>query len=121
MPNESQLTPRLIGRTEKAMNTILDGLLAGTGLAEGDWIALVLAVGGEPHATPPALLERGLLDADGAPTDAGRALHARIRARTDAVVAQLWGDLPAGELDTTARVLATILERAERVQRGACA
>jgi uncharacterized protein YgfB (UPF0149 family) len=94
------------------MNAILDGLLAGTGLAESDWIALVLAVNGEPHAVPETLLENRLLEADGAPTDAGRALHRDIRAQTDAVVDQLWGDLPADDLATTARVLQTVYERA---------
>ena len=38
------LSPQVIGQTEKALNAILERLLAGTGLTEPQWVALTLTV-----------------------------------------------------------------------------
>jgi hypothetical protein len=46
-------------------------------------------------------------------SDAGKRLHARILGANIDVTKRLWGDLPAEDLATTARVLATVLERAD--------
>jgi DNA-binding MarR family transcriptional regulator len=45
-------------------------------------------------------------------TNAGRELYSRIRASVTEITERMWGDLPADELETTGRVLSTILERA---------
>lgn len=45
-------------------------------------------------------------------TDAGTRLHAQIRAANNELVERLWGDLPGDELATAARVLGSILDRA---------
>ncbi len=54
-------------------------------------------------------------DVDGSPvsvTDAGGELHTRIRSAVAEITKRLWGDLPADELETAARVLGIVLERA---------
>ena len=131
---------QLIGQTEKTLNAILDRLLAGTGLTEPQWVTLTITVvsGGtldrdqligrvagalkvseaqaQAHITGLAAAE--LLDApdgEGSPvkvTDAGQQLHAQIRTEVTTITQRLWGDLPAEDLATTARVLSAILERA---------
>jgi DNA-binding MarR family transcriptional regulator len=134
-------TPRVIGETEKALNAILDRELAGTGLNEREWIALVVTVmsGGtvdrdrvvdrlvdglktspaEAQAHIDGLAAAGLVEVaeqDGttvvAITHAGRELHSRIGAAVTGITSRMWGDLPAEDLDTAGRVLSTILERA---------
>jgi DNA-binding MarR family transcriptional regulator len=47
-------------------------------------------------------------------TPAGRELHDRLAAETDALAARLWGDLPDGDLAIAARVLSTVLRRAAK-------
>jgi DNA-binding MarR family transcriptional regulator len=133
-------SPQVIGQTEKALNAILDRLLIGTGLTEPQWVTLTVTVasGGEierdelvsrmagylkvseaeAQARVAELAAAQLLEAtddEGSPvkvTDAGQQLHARIRAGATATTQRLWSDLPAEELETTGRVLSTILERA---------
>lgn len=131
-------TPRLIGETEKTLNAILDRHLAGSGLTEQHWITLTVAIvsGGsidrdelvkqvvsgakfseqDVRARVSELVGRQLLDDSISPevtvTDAGAQLHAQIRAANTELTARLWGDLPADELATTARVLGIVLERA---------
>ena len=39
-------------------------------------------------------------------TEAGTRLHARIRGAVTEITERLWGDLPAGDLETTGRTLA---------------
>ena len=46
-------------------------------------------------------------------TDRGKRLHGRLRAGVEEITARLWGDLPAEDLDTAARVLSTVLDRAD--------
>ena len=129
-------TTQTLGRTEKALNAILYRELAGTGLTEPDWVTLVLASiddGGPRSAlvarlagafkTAPAdaeaqvgaVVARGLIagDREIALTDEGRALYRRLSGRVAEITAQLWGDLPTADLETAARVLETILVRAD--------
>jgi hypothetical protein len=130
---------QLIGQTEKTLNAILDRRLAGTGLNEQRWITLTLAVMSdgpidrnqfvrrlsgalklsetEADARIAELAAVQLLDAPsgGSPvkvTDAGHALHRRIRTSVVEITERLWGDLPADDLAVAGRVLNTILERA---------
>jgi DNA-binding MarR family transcriptional regulator len=133
---------RLIGQTEKTMNAILERLLAGSGVSEPEWVTLVLTAGGdgavardelaqrvahglkvdrataESHVQ--ALVTKGLLEASAAGdgsavalTAGGRRLIDDVRERTASITQRLWGDLPDADLDVAARVLATVLERAE--------
>jgi len=132
-------SPQLIGQTEKTLNAILDRQLAGAALSEPQWVTLTLAaMTGEPvdrgqlvarvaraakfsepdvqaHVT--ALADAGLLDVSGdgraSVTDAGKQLHAQIRATNTELTERLWGDLPAEDLATAARVPATVLERGD--------
>jgi DNA-binding MarR family transcriptional regulator len=135
-PNPA-FTPQLIGQTEKTLNAILDRHLAGAGLTEPQWITLTLALrSAEPvdraefaarvsgatkfseadvEARISDLADAQLLDVTSgtvAVTDAGRELHARIFAANTDLTERLWGDLPAADLETAARVLAIVLERA---------
>jgi hypothetical protein len=138
-------TPRLIGETEKTLNAILDRHLAVADLTEQHWITLTVAVlsGGsidrdqlvekvvsaakfreqDVQERVTELVARGLLESSGTVevtvTDAGAQLHARIRASNNELTERLWGDLPGGELETAARVLAAVLERANAELGGA--
>jgi DNA-binding MarR family transcriptional regulator len=131
---------QVIGQTEKALNAILDRLLIGTGLTEPQWVTLTVTVSGDGTVGRAELVRRmaGFLkvspedaqariaelaaaqlleapDEEGSPvkaTEAGRALHARIRAATAATTERLWGDLAPADLATSGRVLGTVLERA---------
>jgi DNA-binding MarR family transcriptional regulator len=131
-------SPRLIGETEKTLNAILDRHLAGSGLTEQHWITLtfVIVSGGsidrnelvrqvvsgakfseqDVRARVSELGASQLLDDSASPevtvTDAGAQLHAQIRAANNELTARLWGDLSAEELATAARVLGTVLVRA---------
>ena len=138
MSTTPTFTPRLIGETEKTLNAILDRHLSGAGLTEQHWITLTLAVvssgsidrgelvkqvsGGakfsddDVRARVSELIGMQLLDDSGSRevtvTNAGRELHARIRAANVELTERLWGDLPKADLEVAARVLATVLERA---------
>jgi hypothetical protein len=131
---------QLLGQTEKAANALLARLLAEPGLTEHQWIALTLAVTSadaigrrqliehiagalkigeaEAQARLAELATARLLlvpDDPSTPvtvTDAGRRLHAQIRAATTAITERLWGDVPADDLATAGRVLGTVLARA---------
>jgi hypothetical protein len=133
-------TAQLLGQTEKAANAILDRLLSQPGLTEHQWIALNVTVmndGGvdahqledqvanalristaEARGRITELAAAQLLDVpddERAPiklTDAGMQLYTQIRTAVTQVTERLWGDLPAADLATAARVLSTILERA---------
>jgi hypothetical protein len=140
MPDARPFTPQLLGETEKTLNAILDRQLAGTGLTESLWIGLTLTVADGGTSDRAALVHRlagGLKVSEPAaqaliaeltaaqlvhptggdtspvtPTDAGRQLHGRIRAAVGPITERLWGDLPAEDLATAARVLGTVLARA---------
>jgi DNA-binding MarR family transcriptional regulator len=128
---------QLIGRTEKSLDALLKRVLVGSGLSEPEYVALRVCSDragtpradvtaqlattfrkGEHHAAE--LIERlssaGMIGSDQtAPvelTPAGRELHDRLVAETDAVAGRLWGDLPTDDLAVAARVLHTVLRRA---------
>jgi DNA-binding MarR family transcriptional regulator len=130
---------QLIGQTEKSLNAILDRELAGSGVTEPQWVALVFAVlagGTTDRAQLVARIAAALKSADDAAeariaeltdagllaasvddeqvnvTDAGQSMHSGIRERVVEITQRLWGDLPAEELETAGRVLNTVLERA---------
>ena len=130
---------QLIGQTEKSLNAILDRELAGSGVTEPQWVALVLAVmagGTTDRAQLVARIAAALKSADDAAeariaeltdaglltasvddeqvnvTDAGHSMHSGIRERVVEITQRLWGDLPAEELETAGHVLNTVLERA---------
>jgi DNA-binding MarR family transcriptional regulator len=130
-------TARLIGETEKALNGFLTRALAGTGLTERDWVVLrgsaLPDLAGdraqlagrlagvfkvpvhEADAMIGRLVELGMIEPGAGAvtlTPAGRDLYDRVYAATVEVTASLWGDLPAADLETAARMLATLLERA---------
>ncbi|WP_238007332.1 hypothetical protein KZZ52_02325 [Dactylosporangium sp. AC04546] len=126
-------TTAVIGQTEKALNAILDRLLAGRNITEPQWVALTLTVmGGDADKIAGALkvdgdtarqrlaelADAGLvrLDAEGAATvtEAGRAQWTEVRAAIGPITERLWGDLPPADLDVTGRVLSTILDRANQ-------
>jgi len=135
----------VIGQTEKALNAILDRQLAGTGLTEPQWVTLTIASGGtidrdeligsvagalhlseaEAQARVTELAAAHLLQApegDESPlklTDAGQQLHSQIRTAVTQITQRLWGDLPAEDLNIAARVLSTILARANAELAGA--
>lgn len=147
MSNTPAFGTQLIGQTEKALNAILDRQLAGTGVTEPQWVALTLAVmsGGtidrapllsrlagalqvseaEAQAQVEGLAAASLVESAEAPgcpvrvTDAGSQLHARIRTTVTDITQRLWGDLPAADLAAAARVLGTVLDRANAELAGA--
>jgi hypothetical protein len=137
-PLPSGFGTALLGQTEKALTAILARELTGTGVTEPQWVALVLTIAaaddadadahaaGVAHAlrVPPAqararldeLAAAGMITLEGtavAPTDAGRALHTRVRAATAPITERLWGDLHAADLEVAGRVLRTVLDRAD--------
>ena len=131
--------PRLIGETEKSLNAILDRHLSADGLTEQHWITLSFAaMNSDPvcasklakgvasrakfteddvRARISELVDAQLLSDCGSSevsiSAAGERLHARILDANIDVTKRLWGDLPAEDLASSARVLATVLERAD--------
>lgn len=139
MSTEQTFGTRLIGQTEKALNAILNRELEGTGVTEPQWVTLVLAVVDGGEAEPGQLVARvagvlhisdhaaeallgelaagDLLDTSHSGgnvtvTDAGRALHTRVRGSASEITERLWGDVPGEDRAVAARVLATVLDRA---------
>ncbi|GID30607.1 MarR family transcriptional regulator [Paractinoplanes brasiliensis] len=127
--------PQLIGRTEKALNALLDRELAGTGLSEPQWVALTLTVTadgpreaelvariagalrvGEAREHLAALAAAGMVvtadDLTVRPTERGMALWTSVRAATGRIADALWNDLPDADREVAARVLNTVLTRA---------
>ena len=128
---------QLIGRTEKSLGALLNGILVGSGLSEPQYVSLRVCAdrSGEPRAEVIAQLAAafrkgenhaaelieslggaGMIDTDQADaiqlTPAGHDLHARLVADTEALTERLWGDLPSDELAVAARVLNAVLRRA---------
>ncbi|GIF47743.1 hypothetical protein DFJ67_6633 [Asanoa ferruginea] len=128
---------QLIGRTEKALNAILERELAGVGINSSQWVALTLTVTGggasvvsrlsEALRVSPAVaqsrlaelaslgLVRPALGGGFEATEEGAARWGTVRAAVGPVTQSLWGDLPAGELAVAGRVLETVLTRANAV------
>jgi DNA-binding MarR family transcriptional regulator len=128
---------QLIGQTEKAMNAILDRLLAGA-VTEPQWVTLVLTARSAGSADRGhfsgrvaqalqvdqataadhigQLAAKGLVStAAGAITltEAGQQLLDRVKGQTGEIIQRLWGDLPAADYEATRRMLSTVLERAQ--------
>lgn len=128
---------QLIGQTEKAMNAILNRILAGA-VTEPQWVTLVLtarnagpADAGQFPGTVARALQvdqataadhigqlatKGLVcAADGTITltGTGQQLLDRVRAQTGELTTRLWGDVPAADHEATRRMLSTVLERAQ--------
>ncbi|MEV0270333.1 hypothetical protein AB0H43_16250 [Hamadaea sp. NPDC050747] len=131
------LTTQVIGQTEKALNAILDRLLAGTDITEPQWVTLTLTVvsGGLPADALTArvsnalkvdsavarerlaeLTSAGLVrqNPDGVveATERGKAQWEAVRAQVTEITQRLWGDLPEEDLAVAGRVLSTVLTRA---------
>lgn len=123
------LNGQIIGQASIATRALLNRELDQVGLTFEQSVALNLAASGAPVtadtlASPlriPAaaagaalsgLVEAGLLEPDGTITAAGRATQQQVGARIAAITARLYGDLPAGDLVTAARVLTEVTARA---------
>lgn len=128
------LNPSIVGQAEKAHNAVLERVLAGTSLDERQWITLQLAVAagtgtriadlvarvsGAAKYSPAvvetaieALTGSGLLDRSAgeelAVTAAGTALVGELRAKVAEHIGAAYGQIPAEDLATAARVLKTI-------------
>jgi hypothetical protein len=127
------VTGRDIGQTERAMQQLLESVIAGTPLASTEqWVALTV-IANAPVAPDTTGLSRALRsslssttsvahdlttlglvnDRDGwVPTAAGRVLFGDIFSRVQELTAQLAEGLEPADIETTRRVLATITERA---------
>jgi hypothetical protein len=142
MSSNATFGTALVGQIESAFGAILDRQLAGTGLSAPQWITLTVAIAGggsverdqlirrvagarkvnesEVQASVNELAAARLLqasDEQGAPvtvSDAGRQLHSQITSTVAEITQRLWGDLPAEDLATAARVLSTVLARANQ-------
>ena len=141
MPSAPPFGPPLVGQTEKALNAILMQHLAGTGLTAPQWVTLSVTLRGGGTAAADELVRRvaGALKVgeahaaeridelagaqllerrDGAEpqvivTAAGERLHGQIRNGVGRVTDRLLAGLPAEDLAAAARVLGTVLERAD--------
>jgi hypothetical protein len=128
------LNPQIIGRAENAHLPILAPILARFGVSKNQWVALTLAANsGVPfdHAqlagrvagalkiddeaasgAVTELVDARMLHATSAGiTDAGKAQYRLIRNDIDEIVTRVYGDLPADDLVTAARVLTIITAR----------
>ncbi|GAA0611444.1 hypothetical protein [Streptomyces crystallinus] len=131
----------LIGQTEKTLNAILDRQLAETGITEPQWVTLTLTVVGGGTVDRAELIRRvsattkfneasvaeriaeltaaGLLRDGGEArvqvSDTGQAQWTQVRTALGPITQGLWGDLPAEDLAAAARVLNTVLQRANAV------
>ncbi len=127
--------PQLIGETEKTLNALLRGYLAGTDLTEPQWVTLRLtaaldgsvtdaaqlaaAVSDRAHFTDAQELVRGLTDRgliDGARlTTEGRQLIDDVQQRIADGAGRIWADLPDDEVAAATRVLNRVLTRARAI------
>jgi DNA-binding MarR family transcriptional regulator len=139
MPAYPTLSTQVIGQAESALGAILGPILTQTQTSFEEWLVLTVttASGGEidqdqlagrisgarkidPEVVRAAI--RSLADAGlvaGSPqlhlTEAGKERFQQIRGRIDTVNAQLFGDLPAEDLETAGRVLSIVTARASAV------
>jgi hypothetical protein len=127
------VTGRDIGQTERAMQQLLESVIADTPLATTEhWVALTV-IANAPVSPDTAGLSRALRssvaattevaddlrglglvdDRDGwVPTAAGRLLFGEVFGRVQELTAQLAEGLEPADIETTRRVLATITDRA---------
>jgi hypothetical protein len=123
------LNGQIIGQASIATRALLNRELDRLGLTFEQSVALNLAAGGGPVTTdalvtglriPAAaaeaalsgLTEGGLLASDGTVTPAGGDLQRQLSARIAEITGRLYGDLPANDLVTAARVLTEVTARA---------
>jgi hypothetical protein len=140
MAQKPILTGDAINLAARAVQAVLEGLLEETGTSFHEWVTLnaVAASGGsiEQHVLEARLHDSLKRDADaideaiahlvneghlrrvpGAEaalevTPSGSALHDRIRSGSGEIAARLYEGIPVEDLAATARVLATVRERA---------
>ena len=127
------VTGRDIGQTERAMQQLLESVIADTPLATGEhWVALTV-IANAPVSPDTTALSRALRSSVDAttevadelrglglvddrdrwvPTAAGRVLFGEVFGRVQELTAQLGEGLEPADIETTRRVLATITDRA---------
>jgi hypothetical protein len=127
------VTGRDIGQTERAMQQLLESVIADTPLASGEhWVALTV-IANAPVSPDTTALSRALRSSVAAttevaddlrglglvddregwvPTAAGRVLFGEVFGRVQELTAQLAEGLEPADIETTRRVLATITDRA---------
>jgi DNA-binding MarR family transcriptional regulator len=141
MPGYPPLNTQVIGQAESALGTILEPVLARTGIAFHEWLVLTVTAangtcmnreeltalisdarkvdGATVEAAIARLAAAGLVTADGevALTETGKAGYQGIRNSLDEINARLF-DFPAEDLATAGRVLAIVTSRANAVLAG---
>jgi hypothetical protein len=130
------LTGREIGQAQRAIGALLDRQLAAAGLPFADWtILFTLEASGplaaedlvarqvdglkipesEARATLDRMVDGGMLAPEGdglAPTAAAEGVFRPIRDNVTRLTVELYGDLPAEDLEATRRTLAEVTRRA---------
>jgi hypothetical protein len=125
------LNGQLIGQAERVTRAVLDRLLADTGSTFTQWVALNVTATADPddletqvagglriapaeaRAAIATLVEQGLLGPEGGLTAAGRSRYEEIAAGIAEISRRLYADLPADDLAAAARILATVIGRAQ--------
>lgn len=126
-----------IGQAERTLRGLLERQLRAAGLSFPEWTALTAVRGagsmsvtdlverqlrGRVTSAPAArqtisqLRTRGLLSASADDrltlTQQGEAFYAPLAERVSGITQQLWGDLPADDIDAARRILAEVTRRA---------
>jgi DNA-binding MarR family transcriptional regulator len=126
-----------IGQAERILRGLLERQLQAAGLSFPEWTSLTFVRGagsmsvadlverqlqGRVTSAPAAretvarLRARGLLSASPDDrvtlTNQGEALYAPLADRVSGITQQLWGDLPADDIDAARRILAEVTRRA---------
>jgi hypothetical protein len=137
MSTTPTLNGQVLGQAERATRAVLDRMLERHGQTFHEWVAVNRTAGAGGTVHKGALIDQlanglkidetaartavdnavgaGLLAEDGetvALTDAGRSEYDQISGAITHVTARLYGDLPADDLETAARVLTIVTERA---------
>jgi hypothetical protein len=128
----SRLNPQILGRAENAHRALLQRALRGTDLNYQQWVALSL-IRGDGHDVVDRLVTALKVDAvaaraviadltaadlvrtdgnDAHLTDSGAQVHGTVRRSVDAIVADLYRDIPPGDLEIAGRVLVELTNRA---------
>ncbi len=140
MSTTPAFSTQVIGQAENALGALMNRVLAPTGGTFRQWVALNLTAASGGAIDRGQLVSRitGAVKIDDSAalaaiaeltasrlmesvpgedsrvglTDAGQARYQQIRTAIGEITARLYGDLPAGDLATTGRVLTTITARA---------
>jgi DNA-binding MarR family transcriptional regulator len=141
------LNPQIVGQAENAHLPVLARILARTGTAKNQWVALSLttAAGGAVDRDHLAARITGALKIDNAAavaaitelvtagmlaelpgeesrvglTDAGQARYREIRSAVDEIIGRVYRDIPTDDLATAGRVLTLITSRLNAETPGA--